>query len=428
VKEFNERFGVVNVNGKTSIVEVSEDGKVAFWKPAEFHSFYSNLPPLLIDDKPKPASKVWFEHPDRLTYDSITFNPEKVDQGNAYNLFTGFRIEPVKGDCSLYLEHVQENVCPGEPVAYDYLIKWLAHGLQQTQERPEVAVVLQGEQGTGKGVFVKHYGELFKPHYLHITSTSSLTQKFNADLASKLVVFVDEIEGKATKKDLAKVKTIITEPTLSIEPKFVNRFEVNNYVRLFMATNEEWAIPAALEERRFLMLSVGNKRRKNTAFFGAMDKQMKAGGYAALMHHLVYEVDLTGFDVRDVPETKAMRKQKLLSLKPEEKFWHYELSRGDLGAINRDKGLVRNADWEKVPISVFTDDLKGRLLAYLRDHGLPKVAPKDLGVALSKLCPSHTKPRYRVRGQQVTHYNFPKLKQCRDEFEAVIGSGVDWDL
>jgi hypothetical protein len=146
------------------------------------------------------------------------------------------------------------------------------------------------------------------------------------------------------------------------------------------------------------------------------------------MHRLVSEVDLTGFDVRKAPETEALRKQKLLSLKPEEQFWKYELSRGDLGAINQEKGSVSNADWETAPISILADDLKSRMLKYLSDHGLGKVADKDLGVALKKLCPGSTKPRYRVGGQQVAHYNFPKLKQCRDEFEAVIGSGVDWDL
>jgi hypothetical protein len=102
VEEFNERFSVVNSDRKTVILEKKDDGNAGYWKPSEFHHLYSSLPKFAVAKKKRvPASKVWIDHPDLITYDPLTFNSEKVDQGNANNLFRDFQPRPEKG-CGLF--------------------------------------------------------------------------------------------------------------------------------------------------------------------------------------------------------------------------------------------------------------------------------------------------------------------------------------
>jgi len=47
------------------------------------------------------------------------------------------------------------------------------------------------------------------------------------------------------------LKALITEETLAIEYKGKDVVHIKNHVRLLIATNRDWAVPAGLEERRF---------------------------------------------------------------------------------------------------------------------------------------------------------------------------------
>ena len=87
-----------------------------------------------------------------------------------------------------------------------------------------------------------------------------------------------------------------------------------------MASNEQWVVPASLDERRYLVLNVSDKKRANHTYFGAILKQMAAGGDAAMLHNLL-AMDLTDFNVRDVPNTDGLQQQRKLSLPVPERWW-----------------------------------------------------------------------------------------------------------
>jgi hypothetical protein len=57
---------------------------------------------------------------------------------------------------------------------------------------------------------------------------------------------------------------------------------------------------------------------------------MRSGGDSALLHILL-DLDLTGFDVRSVPQTNALVSQKLKTLDPLDTLWHDCLDEGSIG-------------------------------------------------------------------------------------------------
>ena len=63
------------------------------------------------------------------------------------------------------------------------------------------------------------------------------------------------------------------------------------------------------------------------AYFAAIWKQMEAGGYAAMLHDLL-ALDLTTFNVRAVPTTEGLQRQRKLSLQTTEAWWLDCLERG----------------------------------------------------------------------------------------------------
>ena len=62
------------------------------------------LPAIMV------ATKLWMQHPKRRKYQDIGFFPGREVPG-FYNLWRGFAVEPRKGDCSKFLDHLDENVC-----------------------------------------------------------------------------------------------------------------------------------------------------------------------------------------------------------------------------------------------------------------------------------------------------------------------------
>ena len=120
---------------------------------------------------------------------------------------------------------------------------------------------------------------------------------------------------------------MITEPYLTIEGKYANAYQAPNFLHVMMASNEEWVVPASLDERRYLVLNVSDEKRSDHAYFAEIWKQMEAGGYAAMLHDLL-AMDLTDFNVRNVPNTDGLQDQRKLSLPVPERWWLDVLHRG----------------------------------------------------------------------------------------------------
>jgi hypothetical protein len=155
------------------------------------------------------------------------FDPGLKDP-KAFNLWRGFSVEPAKGKCKRYLAHLFENVCRGNGEHFNYLLNWMARAVQSPELQGEVAVVMRGREGTGKGVAISQFGKLFGQHYLHISQPDHLTGHFNAHLQSVSVLFADEAFFAGDRRHEGVLKALITEPTLMVEIKGVDAFQVRN--------------------------------------------------------------------------------------------------------------------------------------------------------------------------------------------------------
>jgi hypothetical protein len=282
----------------------------------DFKNRYLNRRIPVSGDKELPLGRWWLEHNKRRQYESVEFLPGREREG-VYNLWKGFACEAVAGDCSLFLDHVLNNVCCGHEALNEYLLNWMARAVQRPDEPGQVAVVLRGGRGTGKSFFAQTFGSLFGPHFLQVSDARHLVGNFNAHLRDTVVLFADEAFFAGDKKHESILKMLITEPTLMIESKYQDAEMARNYTHLIMASNDEWVIPAGEDERRFFVLDVGSDRAQDTSYFKVIAKQMECGGRSALLN-LLMNRDLSSFEVRKVPATRALREQKQLSQEPYE--------------------------------------------------------------------------------------------------------------
>jgi hypothetical protein len=122
-------------------------------------------------------------------------------------------------------------------------------------------------------------------------------------------LFADEAFFAGDRSHESILKALITEETLLIEPKGVDPFPVRNCVHLIMSSNSDWVIPAGADARRYFVLNVCDDRIQDHAYFAAIVQEMDNGGREALLYYLLHR-DLSGFNVRIVPQTKALAEQK----------------------------------------------------------------------------------------------------------------------
>jgi phage/plasmid-associated DNA primase len=123
-----------------------------------------------------------------------------------------------------------------------------------------------------------------------------------------------------------RVKALITEDVLTIEGKFKNAVQAPNRLHVFMASNQEWVVPATGDERRFFVLDVADDHRQDHQYFAAIQAELNSGGYGAMLYDLLHH-DICNFNVRHVPETAALQSQKMHSMPTEQMWWANVLHR-----------------------------------------------------------------------------------------------------
>ena len=205
-------------------------------RPDDFINYYLNRTTLTALG-PVSIGKWWFEHPRRQQYRGVVFLPggPSIVDGTISTFGPASPSRPRRGDWSLMQKHIAKCSRAGDAAFFAYILNWLAYLVQHPDRQAEVALVFIGGQGTGKGVLGRAICRIFGQHARHVSNPDHLAGKFNAHLQQCCFLFADEAVAPQDKKAEGTLKRLITEPTLFIEPKGVDPFEVPNRLSVMMA-------------------------------------------------------------------------------------------------------------------------------------------------------------------------------------------------
>ena len=408
IQKMNEKYAVV-LYGSKSVVIFEHGDDVKFLAPADFDHQLANQ--LLPDGK--SAAKYWRTHKDRRTYLGVTFDPSGKASPDLYNQWSGFAVQPEKGSCRLFLNHVREVICDNNEPLYEYVIDWMADIVQNPAKLLGVALVLMGGQGTGKGVFVEYFGRIFGQHFQRVSNLEHIIGRFSGNLSKALLVFADEAFCSRDKSKIGALKTLITEARRTVEPKFKDALEVPNFVRLIMASNEDWVVPAEFDERRFCVLEVSDARRGDDAYFKAIIQERDSGGTKALLDYL-QQRDLSDKNLRAFPATGALIGQKLKNLRSHEHWLYDVLQIGEIHGKPVNESIVKSSLY-----SHYTEHCQKIKRRYVEDIS-------TFFKALYDIIPGIIQSRPRKDGHQERHIQLPPLAEAREAFEKWIGGKVPW--
>ena len=424
IDEFNQKLAVICVENKVVILKETYDpylqrDKIVLWSKTDLTAWYADRFVDLIGADGKiarvSASKYWFTHTKRRKFEGFTMEQAVSSQTkNYYNLWKGLGFQAVKGDCSYFYEHMYENISSGNDDIYNYLLDWMADAVQNPLTTlPETAIVLRGEPGTGKTFFLDHFGKLFGSHYLYIRDAKYLTGSFNGHLKDAVYLFADEA-FLPNKEHYRILKGLITQALTMIEFKGKDAFPFRNYIHLVIAVNDKFVLPVDIDDRRFFMLKVGNKRKKDRNYFKTIEKQLTAGGYCALLYDLLNR-DLRNTNLLNFPETQTILDNKLKGLSSVWQWVFQCLCSGELPDC-------------KLPIM----DLYHKYLVFCQEIRL-HIWTQPLWTSELKEC-FKTLKRRRISGTSQSCYcqwgreADDSLKECRQIFADRLNSKIDWEL
>lgn len=387
----------------------------------------------------KSAAEWWLDDERRREYTyGVLFDPSGQVREGWWNLWTGWAIKPKRGDWSLMRSHIREVICGGRPDLEDYVIGWTARMFQTPQHPGDVALVLRGKKGTGKGTLGFWLGRIAGQHGLQVANAKHVTGSFNGHLQDCVFLFADEACFSGDASQVGILNNLITEKVITIEAKHRNAVTAPNMLHVMMASNNDLIVPASGDERRYCVVDVLPIRQKDGSYFGALNDQMENGGAAAMLYDLL-EMDLTDFDHRVVPETDALRDQKLLNLNDMEQWLFAILSRG--WAYRSRHGHLEFIEWKPM---VATQLLVRSYQQHCSDNKIARPADQArIGKILTKV---FGEPR-RVSGRETIGeinspdrlggdviqrverpmcYELGTIQQAREKFSRRLEIPVDW--
>jgi len=412
VEELNRTLAIVHTSSTYILIEKDEMEFVLDSKSSLLILYENQVVHELSCENGKKITKahVWLKSPCRRTFRNIVFNPRIAGHydGN-FNIWKGFAIKPVQGDCSLFWDHVETIICNGKKTHYIYIRKWLAHLIQ----KPWIiatALVLRGKQGTGKGTFAHALGKLLGAHYAPLSSLDQILGRFNSHLKNAILIFADEAIWGGNKREVGALKSLITEPKLFIEAKGKDGYWIDNFKHLIVSSNEDWAVHLDPDDRRFFVLDISAERKEDFEYFGKIQKQLENGGYEALMYDLLHE-DLSDFDPKIMPENYAGFDMKLESASSIDRFVYASLKEGCWDHANAGPSETL----KDLPIDRFYDHYK----TWCEREKQTVLRKEQVGKRLRTLIPGMTTkrtPREENPARPVI-YIFPPLEKCRASVE-----------
>jgi len=427
LQALNEKHAVIMIGGKCLIMNHEHDPTfnrptITFSAVEDFRKWYANKRCWMANGNGKAKqydlSEIWLKSQERPQYRGVVFAPGEFHP-EYYNLYRGLSIEPQKGDWSLMQEHLYENISRKNMEVYKYLLSWMAQMVQQPGgERPGISIVMRGDQGVGKGVFAKYFGTIFGPHYMHITQAGQLTGRFNAHTKDVLLCFVDEALWAGDKAAEGVLKALVTEDYLMVEPKNKDPFPIKNHMRIIIASNNDWVVPAAIHERRFFVIDVGATKIQDSKYFKAISRERKNGGQAAMLYDLL-DLNISNVDLRKFPKTEALFDQQMQTANTAIKFWFHRLSNGNL----------KDSDGSWVNFSpIPTRDLYSSYVDYCRmlNERYPLICSHFVK-KIRSVCPEIHGSRPSENGERIQCLNIPDLHVCRTLFEKAFNQKVEWD-
>lgn len=204
-------------------------------------------------------------------------------EDDIYNVFVPYPFDNYdRTDMEIFIKskfynHYRNNFFR-EDGEFDHFMDAIADMIQDPSNIKGNAHLFYSPQGTGKGILGTFMKRLLGDTNVSIFSDSEryFTTNFNGDSTNKILKIFEELKTKgAAQKNADRLKAEITAENERIERKSQDAHEARNCARYWFFTNNETAICAEHDDRRFTMHKIACKNIGDDSYFKPIVNEVK---------------------------------------------------------------------------------------------------------------------------------------------------------
>ena len=374
-------------------------------------------------NKAPPLANAWLCHAARRQYQGAVFAPGTTTAANILNLWSGYAVEPVDGDISLWLR-VLCGVVP-DKATRRYVLRWLAWKIQHPGDVPGTILLVMGGKGSGKNSLFEPIVRIFGSHGRVFDDAEQIAGRFTGHLQTVAFAVLDEALFTGNSQQADRIKSRVTATSMTFEAKGRDPVQGVNRCAYVSLSNHAHVWQATVDERRAVVVEAGVELVNNRAFWQKYYEWLEGDGPAALLYQL-QNLDLRDFNPRVIPKGDALRRQvEQTALRdPATAWWHTVLTDG---AITTRFGLMNIALSEDAATEIDKSDLHESFKA-----AAPRSQIGEWSSAMRKLKSwvgatgiSVRRPRNTAaRGRTII---LPPLSELRQAFERATGIRIEGD-
>ena len=244
----------------------------------------------------------------KLSYGQIACELENCPP-DEFNLWTGFQAKrvsyPESDELKLMKSFIMENWANNNELQYNYIISWFAGLVTNLKGINRIALAMVSPQGTGKGTLIEFMDLVLRSvNIVSVAGIEKITGRFNTILQGKRLVNINEMSSTKDefRSNFDKIKSYISDPTITIEPKGVNPYKVKNISNFVLFTNHRDAIVVEESDRRYAIFEMSVSHINDNKYFGNI--RSKCFNQDVANEFYTYLLDFPAVDIGIIPHTE----------------------------------------------------------------------------------------------------------------------------
>lgn len=202
-----------------------------------------------------------------------------------------------------------ERLTNHNPTYYKWVINWMA-GFLQTRKRSQCALVLKGDQGSGKGILFEHIiTPLFGEEYCIVVDDDRLHSNFKNWMSGQLFYNLNEISHDVKTRKAIKnfIKQLVTDTKVQAEQKYKDSGAIEIFGQVLITSNELAPLEVETSDRRFTIIQTDKALKKDGINTNSLVENIKSELTLFASYLQGYKVDWTLFNTAlDTPEKRAV--------------------------------------------------------------------------------------------------------------------------
>jgi hypothetical protein len=259
--------------------------------------------------------KEWLEDPEMLCYDDAeVYPPPMVCPPNKFNLWRpfAFQDDDMTADhpdydaegVQMWCDHLK-ILCNHEQPVFEYVSCWVAHSVQFPAVKPECMITFVSDEGIGKNIFTSSLSAIYGAGKKLETPTPEREcwGSFNTPMASAFLVVLSETDKRNTGGPEGKIKALITDPPLVINPKGKDQYTITSYHRLITNSNSADPTKTHKGDRRNLIIRCSDEKKGDEVYFATLTERLSRPNTLRSIYACLKATDLSEWSFRKVPRT-----------------------------------------------------------------------------------------------------------------------------